>query len=110
MIPKIRLSAEEEAGLEAYMQQIFVVMCVAALASFATGCEKPEVVRARQETQRAEHFNSEVNKIIDDIQYIKDPRTGLCFAYYWGGSGNGGPALATVPCDQVAGMLISTNR
>lgn len=48
--------------------------------------------------------------VVERIQYIRDPRTGLCFAYYWEHrgeiyGGNAGPALATVPCEPVAKLL-----
>lgn len=37
------------------------------------------------------------NRVINDIKYIKDPRTNLCYAYYWGGGTYGGPTMTLVP-------------
>jgi len=49
------------------------------------------------------------------IKYIHDPRTGLCFAYFWeeygaGTSSVGGPALATVPCNAVQKLLAPSQQ
>lgn len=37
----------------------------------------------------------------DPITYLKDSRTGLCFAYMRGGQSQRGPALELVPCDAI---------
>jgi len=42
----------------------------------------------------------------DKLYYIRDPRTELCFAYYWGGMANGGPAMTNVMCSSVRNLLI----
>jgi hypothetical protein len=48
------------------------------------------------------------DRVVAEIRYYKDPRTGFCFAYYWGGAGNGGPALSLVPEEKIpAGMLLT---
>lgn len=59
--------------------------------------------RAKQH-QEAERL--EVNRVKSGLIYFKDDRTGLCFAYYWGGDPNGGPALTVVPEEKVAHLLI----
>jgi len=92
------------------MKQTLAVMCIVALALFAIGCEEPEEARAREEVERAQWLQSNANKVIGDIQYIKDPRTGLCFAYYWGDTNFGGPALATVPCEAVPPELLTVAK
>ncbi len=39
---------------------------------------------------------------IESMQFFKEPQSGLCFAYFWQGyAAEGGPALASVPCDKV---------
>jgi len=43
-------------------------------------------------------------KLIQNIQYYQDTRTGLCFAVSEA-SGAGSSALATVPCDKVKDHL-----
>lgn len=50
------------------------------------------------------------DEIVGKLHYIKDPRTGLCFAYYWGGTANGGPALANVPCEAIPTNLLWTAK
>lgn len=88
------------------MKQILVVMCVVLLVLLITGCGNPKVIRAQKEAQEVKYRQNKVNEVVCNIQYIKDPRTGLCFAYYWGGMANGGPALATVPCDSIPPHLL----
>ena len=61
------------------------------------GCGEPNN-RVKIRTRQA-------NLAIPEIVYIKDGRTGICFAFYWGGGGEGGPALATVPCSAVQSFL-----
>ncbi len=51
-----------------------------------------------------------VNSIVWSIAYIKDPRTNLCFAYRWGGQDQGGPSLATVPCEVIPPQLLTVSR
>jgi len=58
------------------------------------GCEPLTETEVKQRQVRAEEYVS--NK----ITYIKDDKTGLCFAYFSTGI-DGGPALATVPCEAV---------
>ena len=87
------------------MRQILAV-CVVILAFFATGCEKSETIRAQKESSRVQRLQANANEVVGSIQYIKDTRTGLCFAYYWGGKSNGGPSLATVPCEAIPPQLL----
>jgi hypothetical protein len=46
-------------------------------------------------------------KVLKQIRYLEDARTSpaICYAYMWGGLGNGGPALTSVPCDAVESLL-----
>lgn len=48
-------------------------------------------------------------QLVQDIVYIKDDKSGLCFAYAWhnGSYDNyGGPVFTQVPCDKVEKLLI----
>lgn len=92
------------------MKQILVMMFVAVLAFLTTGCEKQGAAKAREEAQRMQRLQENANEVVVNIQYIKDPRTGLCFAYYWGGAANGGPALATVPCEAIPPHLLTVAK
>ena len=92
------------------MKKMLAVMCIGILALLTTGCEKSEAVRAQEENQRVQRLQAKANEVVDSIQYIKDTRTGLCFAYYWGGAGNGGPALATVPCEAILHELLTVAK
>ncbi|MDA2922550.1 hypothetical protein MYX07_04780 [Patescibacteria group bacterium AH-259-L07] len=92
------------------MKQVLAVMCVAILVLFTVGCKKSEEIRAPEKNQRLERIQSIANKVIGNIEYIKNPRTGLCFTYHWGGIASGGPALATVPCDSVPPELLTVTK
>ncbi len=63
-----------------------------------------------QEQQSASKFQNEADEVVGKIIYMQDPRLDppTCFAYYWGGAGNGGPALATVPCEHIPRELLAT--
>ena len=89
------------------MRQIFGVVCIVLLTFLISGCENPETVQVQKEAKRVQRLQSNANEVVDNIQYIKDLRTGLCFAYYWGGMANGGPALATVSCEAVPAHLLT---
>jgi len=41
--------------------------------------------------------------------YFRDERVDppICFAYLWAGGANGGPALSTVDCCRVEGLLVN---
>lgn len=80
------------------MKQILAVTGVAVLAFLATGCDK--------ETQHAQRLQTNANDVVDNIQYVKDTRTGLCFTYYWGS----GLALATVPCEAIPSHLLTVAK
>jgi len=45
--------------------------------------------------------------VLAKIRYVADERAlpAICYAYMWGGSMNGGPALTSVPCDAVEQLL-----
>lgn len=51
-------------------------------------------------------------RVAKNIQYIRDPRTGLCFAYFEKAIIDGGraPALATVPCNAVQKLLAPSQQ
>ncbi len=44
--------------------------------------------------------------LVADLVYVKDVRTGLCFAYAWGGQANGGPILTNVDCRAIPAVLL----
>ena len=51
------------------------------------------------------HSGSTIGQARQQLRYFKDSRTDICFALTWGGSDQGGPGLATVPCEKVATFL-----
>jgi len=42
------------------------------------------------------------------VQYLRDERTGLCFAFMRGKSLDQGPALVLVPCDSLPPEIVNT--
>ncbi|MCK5060055.1 MAG: hypothetical protein KAR00_02850 [Candidatus Pacebacteria bacterium] len=92
------------------MKKIYVVICVALLIFFVIGCEeRPELVHEREERQRARNIKYGIF-VIKTVEYIKDPRTNICFAYSWGGQYNGGQALSTVPCEAIPPELLTVAK
>ena len=64
----------------------------------ANGCKKREYISVNTD---------DANLLAKSLTYIRDPRTGLCFAYIFETRGDhqGGPALANVPCDRVEHLI-----
>ncbi len=81
-----------------------------AVAIAIIGCgEKPSP--AEQEALARQSIERTQERVAENIQYIRDPRTGLCFAYYWEGRGyQGGPALAVVSCSAVQKLLAPSQQ
>lgn len=76
------------------MRQVLLAICIVIFALFTVG-------RGNKSKQER------TNEIVSNFQYIKDPRTNLCFIHYWGGSDNqGGPALTLVPHDPIPVELL----
>jgi hypothetical protein len=77
------------------------------------GCSKESIRKANekveqeQQAQLLKNEQQECDVISRNIIYFQDKRTGLCFAYYWGGSYQGGPALTLVPRDKVEQFLVN---
>lgn len=65
----------------------------------------------RQEPYPAQHLKLTQRQYVDDpqIQYLRDSRTNLCFAFMWISTheSNGGPALAYAPCQNIPKHLIT---
>jgi hypothetical protein len=93
---------------ELFMKIFLYFVCIGILAFVFAGCEDSKDRFVREETKKEHARHIVANDIIGKIQYIKDPRTGLCFAYFWKGAVDGGPALATVPCEAIPPDLLIT--
>ncbi len=66
---------------------------------------------AEQEALARQSMEQIQKRVAENIQYIRDPRTGLCFAYYWESRGDqGGPALSIVPCNAVQKLLAPSQQ
>ena len=76
-----------------------------ALVVLAYSYKEPLVTRTKEEVEW-KGIQATTGEVIGKIQYIKDTRTDLCFAYYWGGAADGGPALATVSCEVIPSQLL----
>ncbi len=58
----------------------------------------------RTANRRTQQLQLQTNHVVSEIQYIKDPRTDLCFAYSWIGKGK---TMATVPCEAIPENLLT---
>ncbi len=86
---------------------LFAAMCIAVLTFSIAGCVDEETTQIRQKRWQAEDLPKEAKTIIQDIGYTKDPRTGVCFAYYWSRMGGcEGPTMTTVPCEAIPAKLL----
>lgn len=74
------------------MLKAISVALVALVLSLVAAC-----VRVEDEAKR---------NIDDGIVYVRDVRTGLCFASGWSGDSRGGPILTNVPCTDAVVRLI----
>lgn len=72
------------------MRKIIAILCVAVFAFFVTGCKMEKA--------------GDAFLIQDELHYMKDSRTGLCFAYCWV---NKELAFATVPCEAIPPELLT---
>jgi hypothetical protein len=69
------------------------------------GC-RPNLVTNNSPEQKVPN----AKKLVQDLVYIKDEKSGLCFAYAWhsGSYDNyGGPVFTNVPCEKVEKLLIN---
>jgi hypothetical protein len=61
-----------------------------------------ETIKRNKEKSEKEWNQKYANDAVSRFVYIKDPRTNLCFVYFFqGGNSYGGPALATVPEESI---------
>lgn len=60
----------------------------------------------RRATGHKEFLQKMAKGVKRDLVYFEDERTGLCYAYIWGGDSHGGPALTLVPREKVEHLLI----
>lgn len=75
----------------------------------AVSCNDPNhLAQHAQETQNYRALKAKT--VISNLVYIKDVRTGICFAYAWEGQGNGGPALTSVQCDKIPPNLLTEHN
>ena len=77
-----------------------LVLSILLLGAFAfTGCTQTPEEKKQLRQGKDDYF-------LESLRYVKDPKTGLCFAYRVGRSGSGS-ALSIVPCREVEDYLAS---
>jgi hypothetical protein len=80
-------------------QMVFLVIYLIAL--LVVGCSR-ENINGKNVNGRFDIINEFY--LFDGSEYgnkgkiLKDRKTGKCYLYVWGGSGNGGPAITTIVC------------
>lgn len=60
----------------------------------------------RTQLEKEQNNQTNAKELIQNLVYIKDKKTGLCFAYTWHGGGYGGPAFTEVSCREVEDYLV----
>ena len=81
-----------------------ILCCVSRLVAASAG----RGTDRRGEAGAAEGRQATEDWVVSKLQYFKDPRTNLCFAYIWEGDYRGGLGLATVSCDRIPLNLLNT--
>ena len=84
-------------GLITYGFGMLILLSIVFLLSSTVGCDSGEF---RQKNELRVSVAS--RQAVRDLRFIKDKRSGLCFAVL---SGNRQGYLAHVPCDKVKGLL-----
>lgn len=96
------------------MKTLIAAVCTILMMVFVVGCAlSAEEISQREKTLeiRLAKSNQKIaDAIVNDSLHVKDPVTGLCYKYYWGGSYHGGPALATIPCEVVPADKLITGK
>ena len=85
------------------MKNLLLIACFAA--SLAA-CKKDE---DRTRDSRNRWIDGTADQLSQSLIYFTDHRTGLCFAITWVGSYDGGPAMASVPCENARVQRLLTN-
>ena len=67
--------------------------------------EPYESIKAREELEIRQY---KADLLISEVNYAKDPRTGLCFACWFGN--HGVPSLTTVPCEAIPPDLLTEGK
>jgi hypothetical protein len=101
--------------MKAWIVVVCVGLVIAALIGICRMASTDQNVERNEQVQRqlaiADQNQRTADKVVNNGLYIKDPRTNLCYFYYWGGKYNGGPALTAIPCEAVVpSTLLITGR
>ena len=91
----------------------YIVMCLVTI----WGCNTAE--QTDYEERKQNHYETfegpgavfdKYTEGVSQIDYLRDKRTNLCFAYFWTGGYHGGPGFSNVPCsDEVLKLIKGTN-
>lgn len=85
---------------EAIALTIAIVATVIGISFLLWGTIRPE--KAEEDLTRNKAVQANAKSIINNIYYLKDVQTGLCFAYFY----FKGPSLVTVPCEEIPDSLL----
>lgn len=66
-----------------------------------------EATERREAAERKQAAIDNANFVMENLEFVRERRTGLCFAYEWQGFANGGPMLAWVPCSGLEKLLVN---
>ena len=90
------------------MRKFLWILIVALVVLGILACKSRDRGGEVEQFESPQKFEPVATEIFNQVHYITDPRLEppVCFAYYWGGTAYGGPALATVPCGSVPPKLL----
>ena len=72
-------------------------------ALLVSSCQSGEDARAAHH----ERIVGYARRAADEMVYVRDERTGLCYAFWWQRyDRSGSPAIANVPCEAVRDLLV----
>jgi hypothetical protein len=102
--------------------EIVAVLCTLAVVALMYVVVQMASIPPHQEVairlDRENTLNEHANWLAQNAEFIKEPRSGLCFIYVWRGANSyiwrgvasGGPVLATVPCESIPPGLLHTGQ
>ncbi len=90
------------------MKQIVFLVMLVMLALTVSGCEElNRTPEQREEARRVEQMER-VGMAMSRLVYFQDmrPDPPICYAYFWEGASQGGPAFTQVECERVEHLLL----
>ena len=95
-------------GLLGALSSILFTVLVVVLVYFGVKYSDGKAARV-EESMRPQRLQEHADAVVGEIEYIKDPRTGICFAYYWSDNARA-PSLTAVPSEAIPCELLTVAK